>query len=86
MNQIEDGFKQVVIGIISAIIFNAILGTFAKDGSIPSGFVFGFTVVGIVGSILTIFSFQATGVVFTLGWIFGAWILKDTLAPFDFIV
>ena len=32
------------------------------------------------------FSFQTAGFIFILGWIVGAWLLKDMLTPFDFVV
>ena len=48
--------------------------------------VFLFTFVGFLGAIALMFSFRTAGLIFTLGWIAGAWLLKDMLSPFDFVV
>ena len=82
----KKGFVQVAIGIIGGIIISALLSWFAKDGLIPSDFVLAFTLVGFASSVVTVFSFKTAGVIFTLGWIAGAWLLKDMLSPFDFAV
>ena len=82
----QQGFRQAVAGIIGGILVNAILAGFAKDGLIPSYLVILFTVAGFLGSVLLMFTFTTTGIVFTLGWIVGALILKDLLGPADFII
>jgi len=86
LNNFPKGFSEAVAGIIGSIIISALLSGFAKDGLIPSYMVFLFTAAGFLGAIVLMFSFSTTGVVFTLGWIVGAWLLKDMLAPFDFVV
>jgi hypothetical protein len=82
----QRGLEKAVTGIIGSILINSILAGFAKDGLIPSYLVISFTVAGFLGSVVLMFSFKTTGVVFTLGWIFGAFMLKDLLGPIDFIV
>ena len=86
MNGFQKGFSEVAIGIIGGIIISALLSGFAKDGLIPSNMVFLFTFVGFLGAIVLMFSFQTAGFIFILGWIVGAWLLKDMLTPFDFVV
>ena len=86
MNSFQKGFSGVATGIIGGIIISALLSGFAKDGLIPSNMVFLFTLVGFLGAIVLMFSFSTAGVIFTLGWIVGAWLLKDMLGTFDFIV
>jgi len=86
VKQFNKGLQQVIIGIVSGILFNIILSAFKKSGILPSNVVIWFTVVGLVGSIVTMFSFKTAGVIFTLGWILGAWLLKSILEPFDFLV
>jgi len=86
LNDFQKGFGEVATGIFGGIIISALLSGFAKDGLIPSNMVFLFTFVGFLGSIALMLSFQTAGVIFTLGWIVGAWLLKDMLTPFDFVV
>jgi len=45
-----------------------------------------FTVIGLISSIITIYSFQTAGIIFTLGWILGAWLLKNFMSNTDFLV
>jgi predicted membrane-bound spermidine synthase len=56
------------------------------EGLIPNSFFRAFTLVGFVGSLVLIYSFKAAGIMFTIGWVWGAWVLKDLLGTFDFFV
>ena len=82
----QRGLGEAATGILGGILFNAILAGFAKDGLIPSYLVISFTVAGFLGSVVLMFSFKTTGVIFTLGWIVGALMLKDLLGPIDFVI
>jgi len=82
----QRGFREAVIGIIAAIIISALLAGFAEEGLIPSYLVILFTIVGFLGAIALFLSLKAAGVIFTLGWIVGACMLKDLLGPTDFVV
>ncbi len=86
MNAFQKGFGEVATGIIASIIISAVLSGFAKDGLIPSNMVFLFTFGGFLGAIVLMFSFTTSGVIFTIGWIVGAFLLKDMLTNFNFIV
>lgn len=86
MNDVRQGIFEAVWGIIGGILISTLLKGFAQDGLIPSNIVILFTIVGFLAAIVTMFSFQAAGIIFTLGWIFGAFMLKDLLTPFDFTV
>ena len=86
MNYFRKGFSEVAIGIIASIIFSAVLSGFAEDGLIPSNMVFLFTFCGFLGANVLMFSFTTSGVIFTIGWIVGAFLLKDMLTIFNFIV
>ena len=67
-------------------MFSAILAAFAQDGAIPTGMVLLFTLVGILGTVATIESYRRSGFVFTIGWIVGAWLLKDAMDTAAFLV
>lgn len=86
MNQFGRGFQEVAAGIIAGIVFSAILAAFAQDGAIPTGMVLLFTLVGILGTVSTIKSYRKSGFIFTLGWIIGAWLLKDVMDTTAFLV
>jgi hypothetical protein len=86
MKKFRRGIKEAAVGIITGILFSTILSLFKNSGQIPSNLVIWFTVIGAAGTIITIFSFRTAGIVFTLGWILGAWLLKNILTPDDFLV
>ena len=86
MNEFRKGISEVFAGIIFGIVFSAVLSGFAEDGLIPSYMVYLFTVAGFLGAILTMYSYKTAGIIFIVGWILGAWLLKDVLTTFDFIV
>ena len=86
MNDFQSGLYEVIVGIVMGIAISAIMKTFQDSGLVPSNMVFLFTIIGFIGSLATLFSFWKTGIVFTIGWIIGAWILKDVLSPGDFLL
>ena len=86
MNDIKQGIFEAVWGIIGGILISTLLRGFAEDGLIPSNMVILFTIAGFLAAIVMMFSFQTAGIIFTIGWILGAFMLKDLLTPFDFIV
>jgi hypothetical protein len=86
VKQFKKGFQEVVVGIIGGVLFSIVLNTFKESNLLPSDVVIWFTVFGVVSAVVTMFSFKTAGVIFTLGWILGAWLLKGVLEPFDFMV
>lgn len=82
----QRGLGEAVTGIIGGILINVVLAEFAKEELIPSYLVFLFAVAGFLGAIALFMSLTAAGFIFTLGWIIGAWILKDLFGPIDFVV
>lgn len=86
MDQFGRGFQEVAAGIIGGVVFSAILAAFAQDGAIPTGMVLLFTLVGVLGTVATINSYRKSGFVFTIGWIIGAWLLKDAMDTTAFLV
>jgi hypothetical protein len=86
VDQFGRGFQEVAGGIIGGVVFFAILAAFAQDGAIPTGMVLLFTLVGILGTVATINSYRKSGFVFTIGWIIGAWLLKDAMDTTAFLV
>ena len=86
MKKLNKGIKEIIVGLAGGLIFSAVLNFFKQSGVIPSNLVIWFTVIGLVSSIITIYSFQTAGIVFTLGWILGAWLLKNFMSNTDFLV
>jgi len=74
------------VGLVGGLIFSAVLSFFQQSGIIPQNLVIWFTIIGLVSSIITIYSFQTAGIIFTFGWILGAWLLKNFMSNTDFLV
>jgi hypothetical protein len=86
MKEFHSGIVEVIVGLIGGIVFSAVLQSFKESNLIPSNMVYLFTFIGIASSLVTLFSFWKTGIIFTLGWIFGAFLLRDALTTVDFII
>ena len=86
MKKLNRGIKEIIVGLVGGLIFCTVLNFFKQSGVIPSNLVIWFTVIGLVSSIITIYSFQTAGIIFTLGWILGAWLLKNFMSNTDFLV
>ncbi|MFZ7132873.1 MAG: hypothetical protein ACOWWR_10985 [Eubacteriales bacterium] len=81
-----DNLKEGLVGIVLSIIFSLILKQFAQDGIIPTNYAWIFTAIGVASAISTLFIFKAAGWTFTIGWLIGAWLLKDAMDTGTFLV
>ena len=79
MQDFKQGLVEAIVGIIGAIVFSAIITQFKQDETIPQNYIWIFTLIGLAGTISTIFIFKTAGFLFNIGWIIGAWILKDAM-------
>ena len=86
MKKLRRGIKEIIVGLVGGLLFSAVLSFFTQSGLIPSNLVIWFTVIGLISAMITVFSFQTAGIVFTLGWILGAWLLKNLMSNTDFLV
>jgi hypothetical protein len=86
MMKLPSGMIEAIIGIIGGILFSAILTSFKENNLISSNMVIWFTIAGFAGSIAMLFTIWKAGVIFTIGWIIGALLLKDVLSTGDFII
>jgi len=86
MKKLSKGIKEIIVGLVGGLIFSAVLSFFQQSGIIPQNLVIWFTIIGLVSSIITIYSFQTAGIIFTFGWILGAWLLKNFMSNTDFLV
>ena len=86
MGELMAGIIEVIGGIIGSIVLSVFLAALAQNHLIPSGWVFLFTAIGFIGSIATLFTIWKAGIIFTIGWIIGAILLKDLLSTGDFFL
>jgi hypothetical protein len=86
VSQLQKGCQEVIAGIVGGIALSAVPAAFVQDGAIPTGVVLLFALVGIFGTVFTIRSYRTSGFIFTLGWIAGAWLLKDVVDIIAFLV
>jgi hypothetical protein len=83
MNKVQQGIAEAITGVVMGILLTNIVDTSVKTGSLPGYFSWMFGLFNIVLNIVTINSFRYLGLLYTIGWLFGTWMLKDILSPFD---
>ena len=86
VNQFRKGLWEVVTGTLFGFALAAVIDYFTRDGLIPWYIQVAFTTFGLIGSLITIYKFKSIGILYIIGWILGAWFLKDLLGTVDFIL
>ena len=86
MKKFQIGLQEAMYGIIGGIFISALLMALAKDGLVPTYFVWLFILVGLAANIATFRNLQFAGTVYTIGWLLGGLLLKDILGTTDFIL
>ena len=85
MNDFKEGLIGAIVGIVCAIIFSSIANSFAQDETLKDS-IWIFTGIGLASTISTIFIFKTAGFLFNVGWIIGAWLLKDAMDTNTFLI
>jgi hypothetical protein len=85
MNKLQQGIAESITGIVVGLMLTTIIVSFAEDGILPDYFVWLFGLVSIVINIVTINSFRYTGLLYTIGWLIGAILMKDILGTVGII-
>ncbi|KSV18485.1 hypothetical protein DA01_02955 [Dehalococcoides mccartyi] len=86
MSDFKQGLIEAIVGIVGAIVFSSILNSLAQDKTISHDYFWVFTAIGLASTISTIFVFKTAGFLFNIGWIIGAWLLKDAMDTGTFFV
>ena len=81
MNKIQKGLAEAITGMVMGFLLMTIVGSFAKDGSLPGYFVWLFGLFSIIANIATLKSLQYLGLLYTIGWLLGSLLLIDLLGP-----
>lgn len=79
MNKLQKG----IAGAITGIVLTTIVVTFAKDGTLPGYSIWLFGLINVIWNIATINSLRYAGLLYTIGWLIGSWLMKDILSPVD---
>ena len=86
MNKLPKGLAEAVAGIVLGFLLITIVDSFAKDGLIPTYFVWLFGLFSIVANIATLNSRRRyLGLLYTIGWLLGSLLLRDLLGPADIV-
>jgi hypothetical protein len=81
MNKIQKGLAESATGIVMGFVLMAMISSFAEDGLIPGYFVFLFGLVCVIANLATLNSVRYLGLLYTIGWLFGAILFFDLLSP-----
>ena len=83
MNDFKEGLIGAIVGVVGAIVFSSIANSFAQDETLKDS-IWIFTGIGLASTISTLF-FKTAGLLFNIGWIIGAWLLKDAMDTSTFL-
>lgn len=86
MNQFQKGLAEAMVGALAGFILVVFIDSLAKDGSLPRYFVLMFGLVNAVASLVTVDSFRSVGLLYAIGWLVGAWLMRSIMGPFDIAV
>jgi uncharacterized membrane protein YeaQ/YmgE (transglycosylase-associated protein family) len=86
MADFKQGLVEAIIGVIGSIVYSAIITQFKQNETIPQNYTWTFTIIGLAATVSTIFVFKTAGFLFNVGWIIGAWLLKDAMDMGTFLV
>jgi len=85
MNKLQRGLAESIAGVVMGFVLITIVNSFAQDELIPGYFVWLFGLFSIVANVATLNSLRYLGFLYTLGWLFGALLLRDLFSPIDFV-
>lgn len=86
MKRFKTGLSNVIKGIIGGILLSLILHIVIEYNLIPSEISYLLTIIILLSSLITLLSFWKAGILFILGWILGAWLLRGFLSGDDYLV
>jgi hypothetical protein len=70
--KIKVGFKESVLSIITGFILTLLISILVGNGWIPDYSLTLFTLVNVIGNILTLYKMRFWGLFYTIGWMFAS--------------
>lgn len=86
MNKLQAGLVEAIIGALMGLILNSVVKGFVQSSALPSYAIIILYLFNIVMSIATVIGLPKFGILYIIGWIFGSFIIKDILDPFDIFI
>ncbi len=83
MNKVQKGIVEAITGVVVGIVLITIVNAFAQDGTLPKYFVWMFGLFSIVANLATLNSYRYAGVLYSIGWLIGSWLVISLLSPID---
>lgn len=83
MNKIQKGLVEAITGIVLGIILMTTVNAFAQDGALPKYFVWLFGLLSFVANIVTLNNLRFAGLLYSIGWLIGSWLVISLLSPID---
>ena len=79
MNRFQRGLSGAMVGIVMGVVLTTIVASFVEDELLPSYFIIFFGVFSLVANIATINTLHSLGILYSAGWLLGAWLFIDIL-------
>lgn len=94
-NEVKEGFKEAIMGVIGGIIISALLTAIKSSALLPPSYIALIAVlqvISFVGGIILITQMESWGAGYLIGWLFGIWVMslsglvENWLAELYFVV
>ncbi len=85
MNNIQKGIAEAITAVVLGILLITIVNSFAQDGILPKYFVWLFGLLSIVANLATLNSSRYAGMLYSIGWLIGSWLVISVLSPIDIV-
>jgi len=85
MNKVQRGLAEAITGIILGVILMTTVNAFAQDGTLPTYSVWLFGLFSFVVNIVTLNYLRFAGLLYSIGWLIGAWLVISLLSPIDIV-
>jgi len=86
VDKLKQGMYEAIIGIVAGYMVTVMLDTFVEDGLIPWWIRALFVIGGAIGSWGLIEKLKLKVVPYIIGWVIGAWLLRDLISTADILI
>lgn len=79
------GIAEAIISVVMGLLLITIVNSFVQDGLLPKYFVWLFGILSIIANLATLNSFRSVGILYSIGWLIGSYLVISLLSPIDIV-
>jgi hypothetical protein len=85
MDDVKEGLAEAITGVVLGFMLITIVNAFARDDALPAYFLWLFGLFSLILNVVTLNSFRTAGILYSVGWLGGAWLVISLLTPVDIV-